>query len=225
WHASASDEAAMSDRRSEHRRLDVHLPLWWGWPLAVRDRKPYRITLPLAATREALAGLVARNLPGAWLHHTVHVTLDIETRAYWGVRGAVHPQAAARHACAQRGDAGSPSLRLMTLKDGRAVDTPMPDRQADPDVVLKVHPGVGWLVAVPVLRFERELTRSERLQQSATLWWRKLLGRIGTPSQRDRDPTFAARLKGDEAWWAEQLGVPTDAQTLAREARLGGALR
>ena len=225
WQPSVGDEAAMSDRRSEHRRLDVHLPLWWAWPLAVRDRKPYRITLPLAATREGLAGLVARNLPGAWLHHTVHVTLDIETRAYWGVRGAVHPQAAARHACAQRGDAGSPSLRLMTLKSGRAVDTPMPDRQADPDVVLKVHPGVGWLVAVPVLRFERELTRTERWQQSATLWWHKLLGRIGTPSQRDRDPTFAARLKADEAWWAEQLGVPVDAHTLAREAKRGGSLR
>ena len=225
WQASVGDEAAMSDRRSEHRRLDVHLPLWWAWPLVVRDRKPCRITLPLAATREGLAGLVARNLPGAWLHHTVHVTLDIETRAYWGVRGAVHPHAAARHACAQRGDAGSPSLKLMTLKGGRAVDTPMPDRQADPDVVLNVHPGVGWLVAVPVLRFERELTRSERWHQGVTLWWRRLLGRIGTPSQRDRDPTFASRLQGDEAWWAEQLGVPTDARTLAREAKLGGALR
>ena len=83
WQPSVGDEAAMSDRRSEHRRLDVHLPLWWAHPLAVRDRKPYRITLPLAATREALAGVVARNLPGAWLHETVQVTLDIETRAYW----------------------------------------------------------------------------------------------------------------------------------------------
>jgi hypothetical protein len=225
WQPSVGDEAAMSDRRSEHRRLDVHLPLWWASPLAVRDRKPCRITLPLAATRDCLAALIARNLPGAWLHHTVHVTLDIETRVYWGVRGAVHPQAAARHACAQRGDAGSPSLPLVTLRDGRAVDTPMPDQQADPDVVLTVHPGVGWLVAVPVLRFERELTRSERWQQQATLWWRKLLGRIGTPSQRDRDPTFASRLKGDEAWWAEQLGVPVDAGAVAREARRGGALR
>jgi hypothetical protein len=225
WQPAVGDEAAMSDPRSEHRRLDVHLPLWWAWPLAVRDRKPYRITLPLAATREGLAGLIVRNLPGGWLHHTVHVTLDIETRVYWGVRGAVHPQAAARHACAQRGDAGSPSLPLITLRGGRAVDTPMPDQQADPDVVLKVHPGVGWLVAVPVLRFERELTRAERWQQQATLWWHKLLGRIGTPSQRDRDPTFASRLKGDEAWWAEQLGVPSDAHALAREARRGGALR
>ena len=225
WQPSVGDEAAMSDRRSEHRRLDVHLPLWWAWPLAVRDRKPYRIILPLAATREGLAGLIARNMPGAWLHHTVHVSLDVETRAYWGVRGAVHPQAAARHACAQRGDAGSPSLPLMTLRGGRPVDTPMPDRQADPDVVLTVHPGVGWLVAVPVLRFERELTRSERWHQSATLWWHKLLGRIGMPSQRDRDPTFASRLKGDEAWWAKQLGVPADVQTLAREARQGAALR
>jgi hypothetical protein len=225
WQASASDEAAMSDRRSEHRRLDVHLPLWWAWPLAVRDRKPYRITLPLAATREGLAGLIARNLPGAWLPHTVHVTLDIETRAYWGVRGAVHPQAAARHACAQRGDAGSPSLRLMTLREGRAIETPMPDQQADPDVVLKVHPGVGWLVAVPVLRFERELTRVEQWQQRATRWWQGLRGRIGTPSQRDRDPTFMARMKGDEAWWAEQLGVRTDTHVLAREAKKGGALR
>ncbi len=225
WQPSVGDEAAMSDRRSEHRRLDVHLPLWWAHPLAVRDRKPYRITLPLAATRDGLAGVIARNLPGAWLQHTVHVTLDIETRAYWGVRGAVHPQAAARHACAQRGDAGSPSLRLMTLKGGRAVATPMPDRQADPDVVLNVHPGVGWLVAVPVLRLERELARTEHWQQQATLWWHKLLGRIGTPSQRDRDPTFAARLKGDEAWWAEQLGVAADTHALAREARRGAALR
>src|ERR1700760_1892044 len=47
WQPSVGDEAAMSDRRSEHRRLDVHLPLWWAYPLAVRDRKPCRITLPL----------------------------------------------------------------------------------------------------------------------------------------------------------------------------------
>src|ERR1700758_3498543 len=80
WQPGVGDEAAMSDKRSEHRRLDVHLPLWWAWPLAVRDRKPYRITLPLAATRGCLAGLITRNLPGAWLQHTVHVTLDIETR-------------------------------------------------------------------------------------------------------------------------------------------------
>ena len=41
----------------------------------------------------------------------------------------------------------------MTLQRGHAVETAMPDRRADPDVVLKVHPGVGWLVAVPVPRF------------------------------------------------------------------------
>ena len=226
WQPAVGDEAAVSDRRSEHRRLDVHLPLWWAFPLAVRDRQPYRITLPLAAKREALAALVGRNLPGAWLHHTVNVTLDVETRVYWGARGAVHPHAAARHACAQRGDAGTPSLKLMTLREGRALATPMPDRQADPDVVLKLHPGVGWLVAVPVLRLERELTRSERWQQKATSWWRELLGRIGRPSQRDRDPTWEARLKADEAWWAEQLGVaPDSAHTLAQDAKVGASLR
>ena len=226
WQPDVGDEAAMSDRRSEHRRLDIHLPLWWALPLAVRDRQPHRVTLPLAAGREALAALVRRNLPGAWLHHTVHVTLDVETRVYWGARGAVHPQAAARHACAQRGDAGSPSLALMTFRSGRIVDAPMPDGRADPDVVLKVHPGVGWLVAVPLLRLERELTRHERWQQKAGRWWRGMLGRIGRPSQRDRDPTWAARLKADEAWWADQLGVaPASAKALAREARAGGSLR
>ncbi len=226
WQPAVGDEAALSDARSEHRRLDVHLPLWWALPLAVRDRQPQRVTLPLAATREGLAALVRRHLPAAWFDSTVHVALDVETRVYWGARGAVHPHAAARHACAHRGDAGSPSLALMTLRGGQAVDVPMPDRQADPDVVLKVHPGVGWLVAVPMLRFERELTRAERLQQTASQWWRRLLGRIGTPAQRDRDPTFAARLKADEAWWAEQLGVPPDAaRTLARDAAAGGSLR
>ena len=226
WQRAVGDEAALSDARSEHRRLDVHLPLWWALPLAVRDRQPHRVTLPLAATREALAALVRRHMPGAWWHGTVHVSLDVETRVYWGARGAVHPHAAARHACAHRGDAGIPSLPLMTLRAGATVDTPMPDRQADPDVVLKVHPGVGWLVAVPMLRFERELTRSERLQQGVSQWWRRVLGRIGRPAQRDRDPTFAARLKADEAWWAEQLRVPPDAaRTLARDAGLGASLR
>ena len=226
WQHAVGDEAALSDPRSEHRRLDVHLPLWWALPLAVRDRQPNRVTLPLAATRDALAALVRRHMPGAWWNSTVHVTLDVETRVYWGARGAVHPHAAARHACALRGDAGSPSLRLMTLQAGRTVDTPMPDRQADPDVVLKVHPGVGWLVAVPMLRFERELTATELLQQRVVQWWRRVRGQIGKPSQRDRDPTFAARLTADEAWWAEQLRVPADAaRTLAHDAALGASLR
>jgi hypothetical protein len=226
WQTAVGDEAAMSDKRSEHRRLDVHLPLWWALPLAVRDRQPYRVTLPLAANRDALCSLIRRNMPGAWWHSTVHVTLDIETRVYWGARGAVHPHAAARHACAQRGDAGSPSLKLVTLESGRAVETAMPERQADPDVVLKVHPGVGWLVAVPLLRFERELARSERLQQKISLWWRRVQGQVGRPAQRDRDPTFASRLKADEAWWAEQLRLaPGVALELEREARTGAALR
>jgi hypothetical protein len=226
WQPAVGDEAAMSDKRSEHRRLDVHLPLWWALPLAVRDRQPHRVTLPLGANRDALCSLIRRNMPGAWWDSTVHVTLDIETRVYWGARGAVHPHAAARHACAHRGDAGSPSLRLMTLESGRAVETVMPERTADPDVVLKVHPGVGWLVAVPLLRFERELTRSERLQQKVSLWWRRVRGRMGSPSQRDRDPTFAARLKADEAWWAEQLGVPPHrGRETERDAGLGASLR
>ena len=226
WQSAVGDEAAMSDKRSEHRRLDVYLPLWWALPLAVRDLQPHRVTLPLAANRDALAALVRRHMPGGWWNSTVRVTLDIETRVYWGARGAVHPHAAARHACAQRGDAGSPSLKLMTLESGRAVETALPDRQVDPDVVLKVHPGVGWLVAVPLLRFERELGSSERLQQKITQWWRRMRSRVGQPAQRDRDPTFASRLKADEAWWADQLGVAADAaHTLAHEAKLGGSLR
>ena len=226
WQSAVGDEAAMSDKRSAHRRLDVHLPLWWALPLAVRDRQPHRVTLPLPANREALGALIRRHMPGAWWNSTVHVSLDIETRVYWGARGAVHPHAAARHACAHRGDAGSPSLKLMTLESGRAVETALPDRQVDPDVVLKVHPGVGWLVAVPLLRFERELTAAERLQLKVAQWWRRMRGKMGSPAQRDRDPTFAARLKADEAWWAEQLGGAADtSRTLAQEAKVGGSLR
>jgi len=100
WQGDVGDEAALSDERSQHRRLDVHLPLWWALPLAVRDRAPQRVTLPLAADREQLKALVERHLPGGWFDATVHVSLDIETRVYWGARGAVHRQAAARHACA-----------------------------------------------------------------------------------------------------------------------------
>jgi len=226
WQSDVGDEAALSDRRSEHRRLDIHLPLWWALPLAVRDRQPQRVILPLAATREGLAALIRRHMPGAWWNHTVHVTLDVETRVYWGARGAVHPHAAARHACAQRGDGGHPSLRLVTLDGGRAVEAAMPDRPADPDVVLKVHPGVGWLVAVPQLRFERELTAAERWQEQAAAWWRRLQSSMGRASPRDRDPTWEARLQADEAWWAGQLGAASQsAQALAREARLGGSLR
>jgi len=226
WQPTVGDEAALSDRRSEHRRLDVHLPLWWALPLAVRDRQPQRVVLPLAATREALAALIRRHMPGAWWNQTVHVVLDVETRVYWGARGAVHPQAAARHACAQRGDAGHPSLELMTLDGGRAVEAALPDRPVDPDVVLQVHPGVGWLVAVPLLRFERELTVGERWQRALARWWRGLQSRMGRASQRDRDPTWAARLQADEAWWAGQLGtVQPGGEVLAREAQRGASLR
>ena len=226
WQQATGDEAPMSDARSEHRRLDVHLAQWWALPLAVRDRQPHRVILPMGTTRDALAALVRRHMPGAWWNSTVRVTLDVETRVYWGARGAVHPHAAARHACAHRGDAGSPSLKLMTLHAGRAVETAMPERLADPDVVLRVHPGVGWLVAVPLLRFERDLTRGERLQRRIVRWWRNALGRLGKPSQRDRDPTFEARLKADEAWWAEQLGVPAaPARDIERDAGIGASLR
>ena len=226
WQQATGDEAPMSDARSEHRRLDVHLAQWWALPLAVRGRQPHRVTLPMGITRDALVALVRRHMPGAWWNSTVSVTLDVETRVYWGARGAVHPHAAARHACAHRGDAGSPSLKLMTLHAGRAVEMAMPERLADPDVVLRVHPGVGWLVAVPVLRFERELTRSERLQRKIVRWWHDALGRIGRPSQRDRDPTFEARLKADEAWWADQLGVPAaPARDIERDAGIGASLR
>src|ERR1700712_292924 len=48
-------EAALSDARSGHGRRDAPLPLWWTLPLAVRDRSPQRVTLPMATTREALA--------------------------------------------------------------------------------------------------------------------------------------------------------------------------
>jgi hypothetical protein len=226
WQPDVGDEAALSDPRSEHRRLDVHLPLWWTLPLAVRDREPQRVTFALAASRDALAALVRRHMPGGWWNSTVHVALDIETRAYWGARGAVHPHAAARHACAQRGDAGRPSLKLMTLASGRAVESALPQRQVDPDVALKLHPGVGWLVAVPVLRFERELTTSERIHMQIAQWWRRARSSAGQPAERDRDPTFAARLKADEAWWAHQLGYPTQSdRAVEREARLGASLR
>jgi hypothetical protein len=226
WQPDVGDEAALSDPRSEHRRLDVHLPLWWTLPLAVRDREPQRVTFPLAASRGALAVLIRRHMPGGWWNSTVHVALDIETRAYWGARGAVHPHAAARHACAARGDAGRPSLKLMTLTSGRAVETALPERQVDPEVALKLHPGVGWLVAVPVLRFERELTTSERIQAQIAQWWRRARSGAGQPAERDRDPTFAARLKADEAWWAHQLGYPPASdRAVEREARLGASLR
>jgi hypothetical protein len=226
WQSALGDEAALSDLRSEHRRLDVHLPLWWTLPLAVRDRGPQHVLFPLAADRNAVAALVRRHMPGRWWNDTVHVTLDIETRVYWGARGAVHPDAAARHPCAQRADAGRPSLKLMTLASGRAVESALAERQADPDMVLKLHPGVGWLVAVPLLRFERELTGLERLHAQVARWWRDLRARVGTPSERDRDPTFATRLKADEVWWAGQLGVePLGERLLARAARRGAAFR
>jgi hypothetical protein len=226
WQPGAGDEAQTSDRRSEQRRLDVHLPLWWALPLAVRDRAPQRVVLPLNATRESLAALIRRHMPGAWWDHTVHVTLDVETRVYWGARGAVHRQAAARHACAQRGDAGHPSIRLMTLDGGRAVEAALPDHPTDPEVVLQLHPGVGWLVAVPQLRFERELTAVERWQRRAGQWWRGLRSMAGRPSQRDRDPTWATRLKSDEAWWAGRLGTADPgAAVLARDAKRGASLR
>jgi hypothetical protein len=49
---------------------------------------------------------------------------------------------------------------------------------------------------------------------------------MGRPAQRDRDPTFEARLRADEAWWVEQLGMDADpSHALRHEARVGGSLR
>ncbi|MGN6526494.1 MAG: hypothetical protein ACTHL8_08905, partial [Burkholderiaceae bacterium] len=211
WQPAAADEAALADARSAHRRLDVHLPLWWTLPLLVRDRAPQRVEFPLAATREGLAALVRRHMPGNWWDSTVRVTLDVEIRVYWGARGAVPPQSPDRAPCALRGEAGHASMALLQLDSGHAVESALPARQSDPMATLRLHPGVGWLVALPVLRFEREASSTERLKARAGRWWATTLRR---ESGLDRDPTFAARLAADEAWWAGQLhAAPADAGT------------
>jgi hypothetical protein len=77
-----------------------------------------------------------------------------------------------------------------------------------------------------VLRFEREPTASERLQAAVALWWRRVRSRLGRPAARDRDPTFATRLRLDELWWAEQFDVePASAEAQKRDAASGAALR
>ena len=226
WQAEAGDEAGLSDPRSEHRRLDVALPLWWTLPLALRERAPQRVLLPLAGGRDALRELALRHLPAAWWDARVRVSLDVEARVYWGARGAVHPRARGRLACAQRADAGLPALRLFALAGGEAIaDAPGPQR-AELEVALHLHPGVGWLVALPVLRLERDLARGERVQRRLAGWWQDVRAATGHPSPRDRDPSFARRLCDDESWWSGRLRAPARTATaIAADARAGASLR
>ena len=158
WQPEAGDEAELSERRSAHRRLDVHLPLWWTLPLAPVAPADEQIDLPLAQRRPALEALVRRHLPRAWTDAEVDVLLDVELRLYWGARGA------ARQACAQRADRVLGSRALFRFSRNQVVEGTLDDDDLCPRFDLRLTAGVAWAVAVPILRFERRPDRAERLR-------------------------------------------------------------
>jgi hypothetical protein len=182
-------------------------PVWWMAPLVRRHDTPLQIRVPLADSAQALAEEFAQHLPEAWRKQHVVVQLEVETHIYWGACGLRDPDGDGPEIwspCSFRGDGIGASDNLLAFKRGQPRWLVPIDDASAPTIRRTLRPGVGLLVAVPVVSFERQegaggwlMRRAKR----ALRWfgWKQPLV--------DRDPTFEARLRTDEIWWAKALGL------------------
>jgi hypothetical protein len=157
-------------------------------------------------------------LPAGWQRRHVDVQLEVETRVYWGARGD-HGE---WRACQRRGDGLSCRLPLFALRRGHALPVAPDDRaaQGPPRWQRCLAAGVGLLVAVPVLVFERQRCWCDSLRG----WWTRSRRHLGWIE--DRDPTFAARLAFDEPRWNAATGAaPLPARIWQRAVKDGALLR
>ncbi|PPE68041.1 hypothetical protein [Caldimonas caldifontis] len=208
------------------RRLHLwHPEVWWLSPLVRRRDTPLNMRVPLADCEQALAQAFAEHLPEAWRKQHVKVQLEVETHIYWGGCGLLDPDGDGPQIwspCSFRGDGVGASDNLLEFKRGRPRWL-VPTNEAQAPLIRRtLRPGVGLLVAVPVVSFE--------LQEGATGWLmrqaRRALRWFGWKQPMvDRDPTFEGRLRTDEAWWSQALGLPPLADAdLARHVKQGARL-
>lgn len=225
-HRGAWDERAKGAATSVPGRHDTaadwHPPLW-AMARIVRERAgTLRLRLPNVATPEAIAQALLEHCPPAWRkRERVRVRLEIETRIYWGARSPddVSPWVP----CSLRGDGVGLAEPLMEIDRGAPRWVVKPERATAPTIVRSLRPGVGLLVAVPVILYERlpcPIGPLARLVQLVRSWLDRLRG-----VRRDRDPTFVSRLRGDEAYWSQMLDLaPMGARTWRHVEHRGARL-
>lgn len=203
---------------STHRLHVWHPLVWWMSPIVRHRDTPLSMRLPLAHTADALERELAGHLPQAWRSRKVVVQIEIETRLYWGgcgLRGTPEAGPPSWTPCSFRGDGIGTSQDLLQFKNGQAHWLTRDPKEAQgPLIERSLRPGVGLLVALPVVSFE--------VQESTGNWLlrrgRGVLRWLGWKQPLvDRDPTFERRLRSDERYWAQALGgaVPSDADLAA----------
>ncbi|MED5621189.1 hypothetical protein [Ideonella sp. BN130291] len=223
WTGAADCLTRAQPQRRAARRLAVwHLPLAWVMPLVRKRARSLQVRLPLAGSTAALEALALAALPPGWHGHTVRVRLDVETRVYWGARATRQDGQHAWKPCKRRGDGMSHSIELFVFKRGKAVQGTLDSEDIAPMLQRRLAGGVGLLVAVPVLSFEREAPWRQALGR----WWHAVWRRIGWVRADDRDPTFVHRMEVDEPVWNRRTGaVPMRPRAWRKALRDGALLR
>lgn len=220
-HRSRWDHGAEASRpRGRQRSAEWQPPLWVMTPLVRRSGGMLRLRLPAAVSAAALERALVANCPRAWRHDRVRVRLEIETRIYWGARAP--DDLSPWRACSERGDGVGLAEPLLEIDRGRAHWIASAGEAARPTIRRSLRPGVGLLVAVPVILYERlprPITPFGRLVQRLFGWF----GRAAGTPQRDRDPTFLDRLRSDEAYWAAALGGKPPGWLGLRQVQRSGA--
>ena len=223
WDGSVdSIDKAQPQRRAASRLAVWHPALAWVMPLVRRRSRELQVRLPLAASTAALEQMALAALPAGWQRHTVQVRLDVETRVYWGARSGRDDGGHAWKPCRRRGDGLSHSIELFTLKRGRALEGTLDSEDLAPLLKRRLAGGIGMLVAMPVLSFERRAG----WRRAVSSWWIGVWRRIGWVRKDDRDPTFVHRLEVDEPLWDAATGArPLPRRAWMHALRDGAVLR
>jgi hypothetical protein len=209
WDAQAAQVGASTPGRHD-TAADWHPPLWAMAPIVRERGGAMRLRLPNIAPPEVIAQALLDHCPPAWRkRERVRVRLEIETRVYWGARSPddLSPWAP----CSLRGDGVGLAKPLIEIDRGEVRWLTPPEQASTPTISRSVRPGVGLLVAVPVILYERlprPIGPFAKVVQAVMNWIDRLRG-----VRRDRDPTFVSRLQGDETYWCQALqATPMDAR-------------